>query len=139
MIKHILAIFGIILFLVFGAFLVANFKVAQLALLAFIWIALFSAEYALNGGTLWRCFKEDLSLYGINGSQRRGEFAKKELSGIANTTISGSKRMWRSEESHSYTEKDYIDCGNDILGRGYYFWISKFIIPITIAYNIIAL
>jgi hypothetical protein len=113
------------------AFLVNQFLIAQLALLILCWFGFFGLEYAINGGSIKRCFPEDFSLYGINGEARRAEFAKKQLCPKYDATVCGSKRTWHSRDN--YSEKEFIECGNDILGKGYYFWISKFIIPIAIA------
>lgn len=117
------------------AYLVNEYLVFQLALLALAWCILFGFEYAMNGGSIFRCLLEDFSLYGFNGQQRRAEFAKKQLNPNHDITICGSKRVWKSRAA--YSKAQYIECGNDILGRGYYFWLSKIIIPLAIAIYLI--
>jgi hypothetical protein len=113
------------------AYLVNQFLVAQLILLILCWIGFFSFEYAINGGSLKTDLISDFEYFGFNGQAKRTEFAKLQLSKDYDNTIITSKRSWSSKEE--YTEKEYIECGNDILGSGYYFWISKFLIPFSIA------
>lgn len=106
---------------------------SSLSLLALFWIGFFSFEYAINGGSLKRCLIEDFSLFGINGKKHRAAFAKRELSD--NSAILGLKNTWTLKEI--YSDEQYLECGNDILGKGYYFWTSKFVIPISIAIYLI--
>jgi hypothetical protein len=117
------------------AYLVKHYLVFQLALVVLFWLAFFGFEYAINGGSITRCLPEDFRLYGVNGEQKRAIFAKKKLNPDYDSTICGTKRTWHSREE--YTEKEYIECGNDILGKGYYFWFSKLIIPFSIALYLI--
>ena len=122
--------------LALSAYLVQQYLVFQLAVLALVWFAFFGLEYAMNGGSIKQCLPQDILLFGFGGEQKRAEFAKKQLNPNVDTTISGSKRMWHSKDEHN--EQDYIDCGNDILSTGAYFWFSKFIIPLAIALYLIS-
>jgi hypothetical protein len=117
------------------AYLVHQFLIMQLALLCLVWLGFFGFEYAMNGGTIKRCFPEDFALYGINGEKNRAEFAKKQLEPSRSTILCGGKKIWRSSDNHDQAQ--YIACGNDILGKGYYFWLSKIIIPLIIALYLI--
>jgi hypothetical protein len=136
MLKKIFVWVVITSIMVASIYLVKQYLAAQLTLLVLAWLAFFGLEYALNGGTIRRCFPEELSLYGFSGEQNRTAFAKKQLLVDYDSTICGSKKTWYSREKH--TEEQYVECGNDILGKGYYFWASKCIIPLGIALYLVS-
>lgn len=92
----------------------------------------YAFEYAINGGgSLWNCLKEDFKMYGVNGSEYRTNYIKEQFQKMPNLTIGGRKQTW-SMIDKQFTEQDYSDCANDVLGTGLYFWITKLVIPLGI-------
>lgn len=75
-----------------AAYLVNQYLIMQLVLLTLSWFTFFGFEYALNGGSIKRCFPEDLLLYGFKGQSERAKFAKKQLNPKYNSTICGAKK-----------------------------------------------
>ena len=112
-------------------YLAKEYFLVNLAVIGLIWFGFFAFEYAINGGSFWRCFKEDFKLFGINGLKHRINFVKKEFKNLPNLTICGNKKSWSMKDG-GFTEQEYLDCANDVLGKGYYFWISKFVVPLGI-------
>ena len=120
----------LILFLFVDYWLIKNYYIAGIVNFLIAYTIFVRFEYALNGcSDVWLGMKEDLKWFWFGGLKHRTQFIKDDFKNNKNLTLAGTFKVWQSSDL-PFTEKKYEECAKSVLGTGFYFWTSKFIVPL---------